>query len=177
MDTLLRTKIVELDRILEKNKPNAEDVAKVRELLGRNPDGMSAVIKKDNRIMTVVSNTIVRKKPFPTLFWLVDREATKRISAIESRGLIKELEKDQNIIDLMVQDNSTYAALRSYYHELHNSPLSEDSPFYKTIYQTGAGGLQDHKRIRCLHLHMAYHYSVGSLFGEYLVKRYPELEI
>ncbi len=177
MNHTLSDKIKKLNTIMTENKATDEDIKSVRELIGRYPDGMHATVKHNKRIITVVSNTIIRKKPFPTLFWLVDRSATKKISAIESTGLIKELEKDTEIISLMKKDNEIYAGLRSFYHEQNNLPLTADSPFYNTIYKTGAGGLQDHGRIRCLHLHMAYHYSVGSSFGEYLTQRFPDLRL
>ena len=177
MSTILSEKIERLTTITVNNKATQDDISEVRDLIGRYPEGMHAVVKHHGKIITVVSNTIIREKPFPTLFWLVDRDATKKISAIESTGLIKELEADNEIVELMKEDNRIYAELRSFYHEKNNSPLTSDSPFYKTIYQTGAGGLQDHGRIRCLHLHMAYHYSIGSQFGEYLTTRFPELRL
>ena len=167
----------EFERILSQEKPSIEDISRVKSLLGRHPDGLHRVIKKEERIITVLSETFVRKKPFPTLFWLVDKDLSKKISAIESTGIIKEYEADEEITNLAKRDNQVYAKLRSLFHESLHPILSEDSPFYSTIYESGAGGIQDHKRIRCLHLHMAYHYSVGSSLGEFLVREHPQLKI
>ena len=157
--------------------PSESDTLRVKQLLGRNPDGLYRTIKKKDRIITVLSDTFVRNRPFPTMFWLVDKELIKKISAIESTGIIKEMEKESEIQEIVEIDNKNYSKLRTYFHECLHEKMDESSSYYPTIYESGAGGIQDHKRVRCLHLHMGYHYSVGSNLGAYLIKKYPELNI
>lgn len=166
-----------LDKHISQTPPNSDEIDEVKELLGRTPDGLHRIIKKNDEIITVLSDTFVRQRPFPTMFWLVNKDLIKKISAIESSGIIKELEKDKDIQDLVEVDNKNYAKLRTYFHETLHEKIDESSSYYPTVYLSGAGGIQDHRRIRCFHLHMAYHYSVGSNLGNYLINKYPELKI
>ncbi len=155
--------------------PTAKEHDQVTNLLGRNPDGMKRVIYKNGEMTSILSDTIVRQRPFPTLFWLINKNKAKIISSLEATGLVKELESDKSLIPLLQEDNLNYSKLRRYYHETLHAPLNQEHQYYKSIYETGAGGLGDHSRIRCLHLHLAYHYSVGSNLGAYLCSRFKEL--
>ncbi len=172
-----KNQFAELKNIISYPEPTSDEISKVEELLGRTPDGLKRIKSINNRIITVLSDTIVRTKPFPTLFWLVDKEVSKEISRIEATGYVKELESSTEIQEMVSVDNLNYSKLRQYFHELNHESLSEDDQFYPSIYTSGAGGLGDHSRVRCLHLHMAFHYSVGSNLGDFLIEKYPQLDL
>ena len=71
-----------------------EIVGQVTDLLGRNPRGLRAVeVVNDAGEPSVIRvASVVDYKPFPTLFWLIDRTLCYRIDQLEASGLIRILQ-------------------------------------------------------------------------------------
>ena len=66
------------------------DRSNVKALLGRTPRGLAAinVRTKTNLPVVIQVESMVNKKPFPTLFWLVDKKLNYAIDKLEAGGLI-----------------------------------------------------------------------------------------
>ncbi len=154
-----------------------EQIAQVRELLGREPRGLEAipVAHADGRPMVIRVASLVEDKPFPTLFWLVDAELNYRIDGIEAGGLIAELQAridaDPALQAAMAEDHRRHIALRDTYISEQERARLAQLGYAAVLASKGIGGIADFGRIRCLHTWYAAHLvvanTVGSLLDEY----------
>ena len=91
-----------------------EIVKQVTDLLGRNPRGLRAVeVVNDAGEPSVIRvASVVDYKPFPTLFWLIDRTLCYRIDQLEASGLIRilqdQVDEDTTLRDSMLRDHTNY---------------------------------------------------------------------
>ncbi|WP_235964885.1 DUF501 domain-containing protein [Sediminihaliea albiluteola] len=158
-------------------KPNATQIAHITELLGREPRGLEAVAVSDAQGAPLVLRvaSLVDDKPFPTLFWLLDPDLIYRIDRAEGKGLIAEfqlrIDQDQSLQQSMRADHQAHIALRDSY---LSEPLRERLGrlgFTEVLARRGIGGIEDFKRIRCLHTWYAAHLvvpnTVGSMLDQY----------
>lgn len=147
----------------------------VTKQLGRKPIGALEVSIRfasgDPAVIKV--DPMAGGKPFPSLYWLTGPKLHKAIADIERTAWIKNLENnilpnDTELMAKLVRDNENYRDLRmQLFNELHpNHELGEN--FLKVIRETGIGGIQDFKRVRCLHMHYAYHLVHGGTVGQLL---------
>ncbi|WP_235898554.1 DUF501 domain-containing protein [Parahaliea maris] len=157
--------------------PDADQIAAITRLLGREPRGLEEVaVSGDDgspRVIRVAS--LVDGKPFPTLFWLVDPELGYRIDQVEAEGLIARLQErvdaDPELQAAMAADHRAHIALR----RQHMSPAVqaeiERLGFAGVFEERGIGGIEDFTRIRCLHTWYAAHLvqanTIGTLLDEW----------
>ena len=68
-----------------------EDREIVAGLLGREPRGLEAIQVRDDqgRPSVIRVSSLVDGKPFPTLFWLVDKDINYWLDGLEAAGTIK----------------------------------------------------------------------------------------
>ncbi|MCB1257231.1 MAG: DUF501 domain-containing protein [Microthrixaceae bacterium] len=74
---------------------DAGDLAAVRELLGREPQGrFSVAVRSADGLPMVIRNEPLLDDgtPMPTMFWLLDRSLNRRIGTIEAQGGVKAAE-------------------------------------------------------------------------------------
>jgi hypothetical protein len=158
-----------------------EDLANVKALLGRTPRGLAAINVRTKTGFPVVIQveSIVNKKPFPTLFWLVDKQLNYSIDKLEAGGLIARLQKSIDASDelqlALKRDHEAHIALRT---ELmlpaHKEELNSLG-FAEVFENRGIGGIENFTRIRCLHTYYAAHLvepnTIGRLLDEYWDER------
>jgi hypothetical protein len=146
-------------------------------LLGRDPRGLEEVSVSDShgQPMVIRVASLVGDKPFPTMFWLIDKDLSYRIDREEAGGLIQRLQKridaDAQLRGSMAADHEAHIALRNSY----ISPLLKiqlDSlGFYAVLQARGIGGIADFSRIRCLHTwygaHLVVPNTIGGLLDEH----------
>ena len=86
--------------------------------------------------------------PFPTMFWLTCPMYVKKVSTLESNGMVKELDKqlgvNKKLKKLWSKRQKSYERERN---KKYKSPLNSISP------AGGVGGTT--KSVKCLHSHLA----------------------
>ena len=78
-------------------EPTEEDLVFVTESLGRKPEGLFTVVVRDELDNPrVIRNDplLANGRPMPTLYWLVDPLIRSKIGTLESRGGVKQAEKE-----------------------------------------------------------------------------------
>jgi hypothetical protein len=151
-----------------------KDIQNVTQLLGRKPRGLIDIpvrtLEGDPVVIQVAS--LVDKKPFPTLYWLIDKVLCYEIDRLEASGYIAELQvqidNSQALQAQLIQDHLDHIALR-------NSLMSEDMKssirllgFTNVFEKRGIGGIENFTRIRCLHTYYASHLVTPNTIGKQL---------
>jgi hypothetical protein len=149
----------------------SDDVAAVRELIGRTPRGSFEVVVRDEAGMPVVlrnSPFLDDGEPMPTRYWLVGRRESLEISRLESRGGVRRAEEE---IDpaLVADAHRRYAMERD-----AEVPADHTGPRP----HGGVGGTRT--GVKCLHAHYAWYLAggddpVGAWVAQQLLKE-VELE-
>ena len=151
---------------------------KIEQLLGRAPRGLEAVEVVDAQgnpsVIRVAS--LVDNKPFPTMFWLVDKTLKYKLDQLEASGLILELQaridNDETLLEMMAADHQRYIALR----EQNMSPEIKqrliDLNYFDALQKRGIGGIANFSRIRCLHTYYAAHLVKANTIGKCLDQDY-----
>ncbi len=148
--------------------------ARVADLLGREPRGLEAIAlaAADGSPMVIRVASLVDDRPFPTLFWLVDRTLNYRIDQIEAGGLIKQfqsrIDADPDLQQQMRRDHQAHIALRASYIPGTSQQRLVQLGFGEVLNRKGIGGIADYKRIRCLHTWYAAHLIVPNTIGRLL---------
>ena len=143
-------------------------------LLGREPRGLEAIAVSDSQGQPMVIRvaSLVEDKPFPTLFWLVDKDLSYRIDQLEAGGLIKQFQQridtDSQLQGSMKEDHARYIQLREQY---MSDAVRErlDVLGYSGVFTSkGVGGISGETRIRCLHTWYGAHLVVPNTIGRML---------
>ena len=162
-------------------KLNDEIVEQVTELLGRKPRGLRAVEVVDDTgkpsVIRVAS--VVDYKPFPTLFWLIDRTLCYRIDQLEASGLIKvfqdQVDEEVTLRNSMLRDHSNHIKLRDNYLTADERSHLLRTGYFEVLENRGIGGISNPARIRCLHswyaAHMVEKNTIGLLLDRHLQDR------
>lgn len=155
-------------------KITPEMEAQVETLLGRTPRGLQEVpvISPGGEPMVIRVASLVDRKPFPTMFWLIDKNLCYRIDREEAGGLIQRLQAqvdaDPALQSAMVTDHAAHVKLRnSHLSDVMKAEL-EALNFFDVLQARGIGGIEDPARIRCLHTWYAAHLVVGNIIGALL---------
>jgi hypothetical protein len=145
--------------------------AQIAELLGREPRGLEEVAVSDSRGQPMVIRvaSLVGDKPFPTMFWLIDKDLCYRIDRVEAGGLIQRLQKridaDPELLESMAADHQAHIALRNGYISLPLKAQLDSLGFYAVLQARGIGGIADFSRIRCLHTWYGAHLVMPNTIG------------
>ncbi|MEH6568645.1 MAG: DUF501 domain-containing protein [Halioglobus sp.] len=159
---------------MSKVKITPEMEAQITELLGRSPRGLEEVSVSDShgQPMVIRVASLVGDKPFPTMFWLIDKNLSYRIDREEAGGLIQRLQQciddDVALRESMAADHKAHIALRNGYISPLLKAQLETLNFYDVLQTRGIGGIADFSRIRCLHTWYASHLVVPNTIGELL---------
>ncbi|MCI2425686.1 DUF501 domain-containing protein [Candidatus Acetothermia bacterium] len=110
--------------------------------------------------------------PFPTLFWLTCPYLRLSIGRLEAAGLIREAEQmlraTPRTMETYHADHKKYIAERW---QLINESDKEQlvaQGMIKNMLERGIGGLTNHRKIKCLHLHYAHYLARGNIVGEFV---------
>ena len=145
----------------------------VAQLLGREPNGLFAVVVRDNNgIPVVIKNApfLADGTPMPTLYWLCSPDALMTVSRLEAAGGVNEAEAE---VDPVALENAhrQYQAERDAY-----IPLDHVGP-------RPSGGVAGTRiGVKCLHAHYAWHLAggddpVGRWVAERITKDNDEVTI
>ena len=138
-------------------------VRTVAGLLGREPRGLLdiPVLGPAGQPVVIRVASLVDDKPFPTLFWLVDRTLCYRIDQLEAAGVIAELQHrvdaDPGLRTAMERDHQAHIALRRDCMAADTRRRLEELGYAEVLAGKGIGGIADFGRIRCLHTWYAAH--------------------
>jgi hypothetical protein len=133
-------------------EPSAVDRARVRELLGREPQGRYEIVVRD----TDGDPVVLRNAPFlddgtpmPTRYWLIGPDEIRRVGRLESEGGVDEAEAAIDPGELAFA-HTRYAAERD-----AEIPAGHTGPRPSG----GVGGTRT--GVKCLHAHWAWHLAGG----------------
>ena len=167
--------------LIEKKRPQAIAPAvfeQLKTLLGREPRGLEAVEVFDNQgapsVIRVAS--LVDDKPFPTMYWLVDKQLNYHIDHLEAGGLIARMQQminaDESLQSAMIYDHKQFILQR----ESHMSKVIRqrliELDYFDHLQRRGIGGIANFTRIRCLHTYYASHLVNPNTIGSWLDKEY-----
>lgn len=148
--------------------PFESEVARVTELLGKEPRGeFRIVVRSPQGEPSVIENVpfFFDGTPMPTRYWLVDPDISSKVAHLESAGGVKEV---QDIIDPSVIE------------ELHERYRIEREAMIDPQYSgprpsAGVGGTR--RGVKCLHTHVAHFLATGNdAVGEWTMKKIDEVE-
>lgn len=163
---------------------NQKDLASIERQLGRTPAGEFVVTSytPSGEVQIIESRPFMKGKPFPNLYWLVCEKLKYAIDRIEAAGWVKRLEEEILIQDSQMRNSLVIDHYR-YMKERWSLVLESDfkgieSPnLLKPLASTGIGGISDFERVRCLHMHYAFHLAQGSTLGAWLDENFRLDEI
>ena len=158
---------------------NKNDLKIIEQQLGRTPRGTLDVCVRDSleHPAVLMINPIVQGKPFPSLYWLSHLALHKEIAKIEASAFIKDLENniipnDEEIRNKLVENTKQYIEKRMNVLKENNDLSKIDPKYIEALSKVGIGGLQDHTRVRCLHMHYAHFLVDGNIVGEMIEKEF-----
>jgi hypothetical protein len=130
----------------------SDDVAAIRELIGRSPRGSFEVVVRDSAGAPVVLRNpplFDDGEPMPTRYWLVGRREVLAVSRLEAAGAVRRAESE---IDpaLIADAHARYAAERD-----AQLPANHTGPRP----HGGVGGTRT--GVKCLHAHYAWFLAGG----------------
>ncbi len=131
---------------------DAVDRARVRELLGREPQGRYEIVVRDSGGGPVVLRNAAfldDGTPMPTLYWLIDPDEIRRIGHLEASGGVNAAEAAVDP-DELAATHARYAAQRD-----ATIPADHVGPRPSG----GVGGTR--LGVKCLHAHWAWHLAGG----------------
>lgn len=147
---------------------------KIEQLLGRAPRGLEAVevVDAEGNPSVIRVASLVDNKPFPTMFWLVDKTLKYKLDQLEASGLILELQalidNDETLLEMMAVDHQQYIALREQNMSSDIKQRLIDLGYFDDLQKRGIGGIANFSRIRCLHTYYAAHLVSANTIGKYL---------
>ncbi|MBO6003610.1 MAG: DUF501 domain-containing protein [Aeriscardovia sp.] len=146
----------DLARFLLSRPASCQEREEVCKSLGRSPDGMAAVgARCRGRVAAVVVSPQVRGHPFPTVFYLVDKDLSRRASQLESAGAMRgwnlRLERDPELRKGYLRAHLMYLRFRGEVGEILNAPPCPS--------KASAGGMPE--RVKCLHALLAQSLVMG----------------
>src|SRR5476649_2022956 len=146
--------------------PSAADVARLSELLGREPrGGFEVVTRSAAGEPEVIRNDPLLDDgtPMPTRYWLVDRDLVRRVSRVEADRGVRAAEAAVDP-DRLRRVHATYAAER-------DAALPADHVGPRP--HGGVGGTRT--GVKCLHAHYAYFLAGGDdPVGRWVANRLAE---
>ena len=159
-------------------KESDPDFSKVETLLGRRPRGLCEIVHRDQKgdpsVIRVAS--LVENKPFPTLFWLINKDLKKRLDRLEASGLIQELEDkiehNPKMQEQLKEDNTRYISLRNEYMSNETKDKLKELNYYEHLQKIGIGGISNFSKVRCLHMQYAFHLVSKNMIGSILDENY-----
>jgi hypothetical protein len=116
--------------------------------------------------------SLVDEKPFPTLFWLIDKDLNYAIDQAEAQGLIarfqEQVDNSKALQARMRSDHQQQIQLRLSYISGDELEKIKALGFMEVLSVRGIGGIEDFHRIRCLHTYYAAHLVTPNMIGQLL---------
>jgi len=131
--------------------------------LGRQPRGLRAIAayNKAGEPAVIRVASVVEKKPFPTLFWLIDPVLNLSLDRLEAKGEIarlqEQVEGSLEMQEAMKNDHARHKELRNSYLTEEQRAFLVSNGMMAALEERGIGGIAESTRIRCLHTWYAAH--------------------
>lgn len=128
------------------------DVVRVRELLGREPQGQfTVVVRSAAGDPVVIRNAPLLDdgRPMPTRYWLVGGDVAKAVDRLEAAGGVRQAQADVDAVELE-RAHARYARERD---------LEVPEGWTGPRPSGGVGGTR--VGVKCLHAHYAWHLAGG----------------
>lgn len=130
--------------------------------------------------MVIRVASLVDGKPFPTMFWLIDKALCYRIDREEAGGLIQrmqaQVDADPKLQQAMARDHLAHVQLRNSHISKAIKAELEALNFYDVLQSRGIGGIEDPARIRCLHTWYGSHLVVSNTIGTLLEEHWSAVQ-
>lgn len=129
-----------------------DDLTRVRELLGREPQGAFSVVVRDadgDPVVLCNEPLLDDGTPMPTRYWLVSPSALVAVSRLEAAGGVRRAEAEIDPV-LVADAHARYAAERD-----AAMPPDHTGP------RPSGGVAGTRTGIKCLHAHYAWHLAGG----------------
>ena len=137
---------------VESTHPSQAEAEQVAELLGRQPQTTFQIVVRDKMgAPLVLRNAALQHdgRPMPTMYWLIGKDALRRVSRLESTGGVRTVER-------LVPAEQIAAAHARYAVERDATiPAQHSGP------RPSGGVAGTRQGIKCLHAHYAYHLAGG----------------
>jgi hypothetical protein len=160
-----------------------DDIQQVTDLLGRPARGLVSIpIRSDAGVPVVVQvASLIGTKPFPTLFWLVDKKLSYEIDRLEEVGVIAQyqaaVDESAELQAHLAQDHQNYIDLRKQLMPPEQREELESLGYMAILDKRGIGGIEKFTRIRCLHTYYAAHLIQPNMIGAMVDKQWQSLGI
>lgn len=157
---------------------SSDDRLLITELLGREPRGLAAVqvrnAKGEPSVIRVES--LVDQKPFPTLFWLIDKELNYWLDGLEAAGNISvlqhQIDTSADLKSQLASDHASYVAARDNYMSAAIRKQLTELNYLAALQKKGIGGISDFTRIRCFHTYYAAHLVQSNVVGSMIDRHF-----
>lgn len=158
-----------------------ERVEYIRRVQGGKVEGLVGIgaVNERGEPAVVRVASLVKGKPFPTLFWLIDPDIVRSISHEEAAGRIVEFQRrvdsDAALRERMAEDHRRHRELRDSFISPEMRGEIERLGFASVLSSRGIGGIERPDTIRCLHTwyasHMVVPNTIGTMLDEYWAER------
>ena len=150
--------------------------------IGRRPRGLVGVpVRCSYGYPQVIRvRPLVDGKPFPTLFWLTCPYLAKEVDRLEADGWIGRLERrmaeDEELRAGMARAHERYVERRVALLSDGERRTIEPRGQAFNLLEKGIGGIADHRRLKCLHLHVAHALADENPIGRIVCEMLPAAE-
>jgi hypothetical protein len=162
--------------------PTVDQRERVAALLGREPRGLRAIAVTDTDDEPVVIRvaSVVDRKPFPTLYWLVGADLSLQIDRLEAAGWIArlqtEVDADPELQAALQADHALHKRCRAAFMTTQERDFLRETGMERALEERGIGGIAEPARIRCLHTWYAAHLVTPNTVGKMVEKLLAEGE-
>ncbi|MEK9655271.1 MAG: DUF501 domain-containing protein [Halieaceae bacterium] len=162
--------------------PTVDQRERVAALLGREPRGLRAIAVTDTDDEPVVIRvaSVVDRKPFPTLYWLVGADLSLHIDRLEAAGWIArlqtEVDADPELQAALQNDHALHKRCRAAFMTTQERDFLRETGMERALEERGIGGIAEPARIRCLHTWYAAHLVTPNTVGKMVEKLLAEGE-
>ena len=144
----------------------------VKAQLGRRPRGVTGIPRRCTYgfPQVVRVHPVVDGVPFPTLYWLTCPFLGKEIDRLEASGWVGRFEEvlhaDPSLQRALDQSRAAYIEQRLAQLEEGEKAELASRGMLRALQTRGIGGIAEHDRLKCLHLHVAHALSAADPIGE-----------
>lgn len=177
-----------------KIEPTEEDYKVVTQQLEREPRNLVGIAKRcqEGYPQVLITYPVLEEndelKLFPTTYWLSCPRLVEEIFALESEGLIQQVQTEimtnSNKQSELTVTHKNYAQKRvGLLNDSDLTKLKEEYPGrWQVVSQSGVGGIMEKEGIKCLHTHYAdylvnQHNPVGKIVDELLKNRQSDSDL
>lgn len=163
---------------ISNNPISTDTISIVADQLGREPRGLEAIEVSDKSGLPSVIrvSSLVDKKPFPTMFWLVNKELCYNIDKLEAAGVISEIQhkidESKKLQSQLFNDHTFYITLREQNMIPGVKKYLIKHHYYDQLQKRGIGGISNFSRVRCLHTYYASHLVKSNIIGRIIDESY-----